>query len=394
VGRASWLDEVALSLENDETLDAMERAEGALYVRLHPAADPIEFADEGEGMVRVMAQTSAVGPGYHLYLCRLLKQLAEDRDIEWSAPALSSGETGDPTGAFFGATREAVETELSGWLQRLAGLLLEDERGAAVGMPPTHAYRFDGFVATPLGPRSREWLETVRADPSRGHDIFPWWGDGIDAEYLLRRALCRMWSDIRWREPVLPTEQTLFEETVRLLERAFELDPHLPFPTREWAFLHGLAGTGSELPAEIARLAGEAKGPLIGYRRQPVRVRAGGAWVVEIPGEFAEEWTDDGAFSAWHEGRTLLFRASHALGSAAELCEHTGLGERHERHDDHLHSVMYLGRVEGEVGEQGQGLLKGRVAVDGTVATVEISYPLADGSGWALDAWRAISYGS
>src|SRR3712207_2714372 len=48
-----------------------------LLVRLHPAAGEVSLLAAGGGRVVVSADTSAVGPGYHLFLCDALKHLGE-----------------------------------------------------------------------------------------------------------------------------------------------------------------------------------------------------------------------------------------------------------------------------------------------------------------------------
>ena len=78
-------------------------------------------------------------------------------------------------------------------------------RGAAIqlGIPPGVRYTFDGAIATVLGPRDDAWLEKALADTRVATDITPWWADATDGQYLLNRALCLMWLEVRWRTPAM-----------------------------------------------------------------------------------------------------------------------------------------------------------------------------------------------
>src|SRR5262249_43290486 len=156
-------------------------------------------------------------------------------------------------------------------------------------MPMGHFYPHHGPIVTPLGPRSKEWVEAIAEDSRRGIDLFPWWQQGLGPTFYLNRALCRMWMEVRWRAPLheYEEEEDLMTRVSDDLLRAYQGDPKLPFPWREWRQVLGywdmLQATipreeAEALRATIARRAQRAKGPLVGYRRDPVEVHLAGGW--------------------------------------------------------------------------------------------------------------------
>src|SRR6185436_19060265 len=93
-------------------------------------------------------------------------------------------------------------------------------RGAGsvqLGTPPGVQFQVDAALVTPLGPRDDEWLNAAVSDSRLAIDVTPWWADATDARYLLNRALCLMWTEIRWRPPIDDGEREVIEETLRLL---------------------------------------------------------------------------------------------------------------------------------------------------------------------------------
>lgn len=273
------------------------RDERQLLMRLHPAAEDIEFTLEG-GVVLASAKTSTVGPGYHAFVCDVLRELEDHLRLEWTA----EGDEGDETGYFESDDRDALEAEMLSWLQGLCNLLAEriaeGATGFLISLPTDNVFDFDEAIATPMGPRDLAWIEAVRKDPRKGIDVFPWWEPGMGAEYARGRALTRMWTEVRWREPVNEAEQDLLEDIDADLSEAS--DSSLDLPWAEWA--------------EIARLleqddptSGRAEGlrPTIGYRRRPVRTSLPGGWTIRIPGEMSTEVDEQGTFSAYTPGRTI-----------------------------------------------------------------------------------------
>src|SRR5690349_15905028 len=76
-----------------------------------------------------------------------------------------------------------------------------------LGTPAGVEYSVDAALATSLGPRDEAWLEAAVGDSRLAVDVTPWWADAIDARNLLNRALCLMWTDVRWRAPANDAER-------------------------------------------------------------------------------------------------------------------------------------------------------------------------------------------
>ena len=94
-------------------------------------------------------------------------------------------------------------------------------------MAPAIVRRCDRHGARSTGQRL---ARAAIADPRVAVDVTPWWADATDARYLLNRALCLMWLDVRWRAPAVEGEAELIDEVHRLLSKAFPLEPGLPYP--------------------------------------------------------------------------------------------------------------------------------------------------------------------
>jgi hypothetical protein len=83
-------------------------------------------------------------------------------------------------------------------------------------------------------------------------DVTPWWADATDGKYLLSRALCLMWTDVRWRTPAMKTERQLFDEIHKLMSKAYPHDPGLTYPWKAWAELVDLAGIDDSMACRFA----------------------------------------------------------------------------------------------------------------------------------------------
>lgn len=415
-----WLDEVAAWLESHEEEPLMVCQRGTnsaehptLYVQIHPCAEDVEISVPETGLCLVTAKTSTVGPGYHIFLCDLLHAFGAHFKVEWDAP----GEEieGDETGCFFNGDAAAVRTEMLRWLSTVASIVVENlkEDTAAsvrmVSMPLTRSYPDQTGVLTPTGPRTPDWFTMVAADPECGLDFFAWWPEGVGAAFFLGRARCKLWQEVRWRTPITEDEGELLMDVHFDLERAFHFDPHAAIPWREWRELldyineyFGYAefqheGTQEE---DIERRAAEADAsqPLMGYRRGRVNVTLTGGWSITIPGEFAEEWEENGeTWSAWHGGRTIWFTSWSVCGendetlSAREIIDSRTWPERGE-FIDHAEGAMLARAVFLPTEENGQPLwnLKAYTAVDGNFALCNIYVHDEADRQWAIDTWKAL----
>jgi hypothetical protein len=288
----TWAGEELIDLAVHEGDD-----QGYLGIQLHPAAEAIELRVEGES-VEVSAKTSTAGPGYHAWVCELLDALRA-AGIEWMKDEAHN----DETGYFESRDYAALEQEMLLWLRGLATVMRQKEEsgnaGFHVSMATDHTFEHDGAIATPLGPRDADWLRRVEEDPRAGIDIFPWWEQGRGAGYELGRALALIWTEVRFRPPLWTDETRTLNEVLQRLARAHALDPKLDYPWRTWTEL--LTHAGVEAPQSVRPR--EDQRPPLGYRRRPVRKHMGG-FSIQIPGEFAEQLTDDG-WRMWCGDKTI-----------------------------------------------------------------------------------------
>ena len=239
-----------------------------LTVALHPAAPDLRMLAWDNGRVDVVAETVTAGPGYHRFVGRVLERLGLEQSIAWSRD--------DPLDVTFGE-RPVVEQAYLTWL---GPRLVRAHKAAAagrpapqLGLPEGTRYTFDGAIATALGPRDSAWLEAAIADPRVAVDVTPWWADATDARYLLNRALCLMWLDVRWRAPAVQGEAELIDEVHRLLSKAFPLEPGLPYPWHAWRELARVRGLYDHMAGQVIDRAKTMPAPAAPHRL-PARARS------------------------------------------------------------------------------------------------------------------------
>ncbi|HVQ22693.1 MAG TPA: hypothetical protein VMT36_05425, partial [Candidatus Saccharimonadia bacterium] len=152
----TWLTSDANDLVRSVHLAPDGRGDASLFVDVHPAAFPMRLHATGEGAVDAMAVTSAVGPGYHTYLGRLVRRLGGATDVAWANPDGGAGTT-ETTRFVVGSDRTTIEREMLLWLQAtLKGIRearVRGEAGIQLSLPMRTRISFDGALATPLGPR-------------------------------------------------------------------------------------------------------------------------------------------------------------------------------------------------------------------------------------------------
>ncbi len=378
---ASLLDRLANRLEGEPWFSSLRVDAEAVEVVLHPAAESVDFVLEAGESLRVMAKTSTVGPGYHAYLVDLLRALGDELGVHWD-------EAEDDTGYFANGDFATVEQEMLAWIGGVARLVLQkDAMGLMVSLPTTHRFVFDGALATPVGPRELAWVEAVATDPARGMDLFPWWGRGRDARQLLGTVLCRMWTEVRWREPITDEEEVLRQELLADLAAAFAEDASLDYPWREWASL------GGESPRVLAAAA-SATGPLVGYRRRPVRVDLPGGWSLELPGEFAEEQEESGRYLAFDERHTLSFTAFRKEGTAEALLapDEVGVGAR-QHVGARVRSWVAVADGADEAGEPFRKMTVRAARLDGgRMAMLSLVWPVDVDGAWAERIWLSLDH--
>jgi hypothetical protein len=390
-----------------EYVDAVRRIERTqtelglteLHIALHPAAPDVSIVVGETGRVMARAETSPAGPGYHTFVGRLLQRLGSDRGIAWepvgpdvpAAVGVGHPDSGD---------RRDIERAHLGWL---GSSLVRAAEARRLGSPPVHLatppgvrFEVDGALATPLGPRDDAWLARALTDARVAIDIWPWFSDATDGRYFMNRALTLMWAEIRWRRPTDADERALVDETLRLLHRAYPLDPSLAFPWREWRELALLRPTPDSMAALIEERAAavDPSTPLVGYRRRPVSVTHDG-WAIVIPGTFTERRTG-GEWRGGDAGRSIALAsvpiATNGRLTPAETILRQVAGNlgpsalAHQAGD-----VVGRARVGTDDGSGiTVGIVEGFAAVDGSGTAIRVEFDDPADWEWALDQWRAL----
>ena len=398
--------------EHGQAVRAIRRAQTpagdiALTIDLHPAAEPVTITADATGRVLASADVAAVGPGYHTFVARLLDRLGATLGIAWledeQAERAADVVVGDlPRGQarVQMLERDDVErahlTELGQSLGRVLELRRGGETGIHVGLRPGTRFSSDGVIVTPLGPRDDGWLDRAVRDPRIARDIRPWWVDAMDARYLLHRALCIMWTEIRWRPPTDDAEVAAFDEALRHLRRALPMDPSLPYPWCEWEELISLRGIGDPIEHRVApraRRANASPTP-VGYRRRPVTVVQEG-WALEVPGDFSERRTAE-EWRGRDRGRSVTL-AGGVIGTERDPMPPetflakvaAGLGDSLLNHrDGELLGTARLG-TDASSGIE-VAVLEGYAAVPGRGAAIRIVFDEATDWEWAVGLWRSL----
>ncbi len=381
-------------------LDSHRRGDGPtrLSAVLHPAAPPVVLAADDAGRVVVTAQTDWVGPGYHTFVLRLLERLGANQSISWltADPEDAAVALDDPARIERPAVERAHLVALRAALAHAQATRATGAGGLQVGLPASTRFTFDAALASPLGPRDDAWLEAAVANPSLAIDIRPWWQDATDGRYLLNRALVLLWSEVRWRVPATDDERRTVDEALRLLRRAYPLDPSLPFPWREWKELRDLRGGAEPMLAQIEERAArdDRDAPRIGYRRQPVGIVHEG-WTIEVPGSFAERRTDEEWWGG-EAGRRITIAAITTDDGGRPMRPHDFLDRvAADRAGDALQhadgAVVGRARLDTDASSgMSVGVLEGFSAVVGSGAAIRVEFDDPADWQWAVDRWRAL----
>ncbi|HET9456753.1 MAG TPA: hypothetical protein VFO78_05395 [Candidatus Limnocylindrales bacterium] len=372
--------------------------ERVLFVSCHPAAGELAIAATDAGGVEVWTALGPVGPGYQTFVARLVQRIGTEHEILWSTEEPEDGPTRTDLAA--ATDRANAERAYLAWLgTALVGARDARRRGSGgihIGTPPGVRFDFDGAIATSLGPRDDEWLEKAIGDPRIAIDVAPWWADAIDARSLLNRALCLMWTQVRWRPPADSDERAVNDEVLRLLGRAFPLDPSLPYPWREWRELTTWRGSADAMTRQVeARAARTGAGPLVGYRRRNVSIIHEG-WELDVPGAFAERRTDEEWWGG-DGGRSITLAATEtgtddgpmpALDFLRQVAPDLGSGAlTHE-----MGEVIGRARLSTDPTSGVEvGVLEGYSAVRGRGAAIRITFDDSRDWQWALDMWRSLA---
>ena len=369
-----------------------------LFCSIHPAAEDFELALVGPTELVVSANTSTAGPGYHVFLTSLLKELASELEASWENPGDDSDEFSDETGYFFSGDEALLRSEMTRWLSELAGTFFDgtfepDDLPIALCMPLNPHFEWDAAALTALGPRDLEWLKRTSQDGERGMDFWAWPSPGFTADYYLRRALVRMWSEARWRSPVSESGSRILREVADCLKRAHELDPTLDFPWSEWKQVLDLLG---EDRPELSLVASKSvETPAIGYRRKNVKVTLPGGWQITVPGSFGDfEPDQEGDYCALNPPEEIWFTAYHRSGTQAESFQVARKRMKKERADFRTDREDYSAQASVTAGKNKSAepyfVLRSSNLAPNARSVCTIVFPHPDRRDWAVETWRSL----
>jgi len=378
----------------------MVEAAPTLFCQLHPAAEEIELSLIDPEHIVVSANTTTVGPGYHIFLVSLLKKWADEFHASWDRHANSSDEYGDETEYFFSGDEPRLREEMTRWLRALAGMFFDgtfdaDDKDIALCMPLNpHFSETELPAITSLGPRSWEWLRATAKDGNKGRDFFAWWGPGLNAEYYLGRALANMWTNVRWRTPVNDSERQVLKDVTDSLRSAYRLDPTLQLPWEEWKEIVELLDVDL---AEKELVRSHARGiPKVGYRRRKVRVALPGGWTIQVSGSFSDfEEDENNDLSAWDPPREIWFTAFSISGKSPRKAFEDARKEIKKSKPEYLierDSFIAQASINKKRRDSGEDyfILKSSNVAPGKRAVCTILFSQPEDREWALETWRSI----
>jgi hypothetical protein len=370
----------------------------SLFCNFHPAAEEVEIVLKAPDQITVSANTSSVGPGYHIYLCHLLHDWTGEFGINWKN--LNSDDESDffdEAEYFFTGNKANVYEHMKRWLQALAGTFLDGAltQGTTMCMPWNVKFQSDSLAITPLGPRDITWFKGISNGSIEPKEFFPWFSEEINAEYFSKRALIQMWSSVRWRNPTNDGETALLRSVSDSLEMAYKLDPTLSLPWNEWfEILHFL---NKDL-AEYEFVKKKAVGPgIIGYRRSLARTQLPGYWSIEMEGSFSEfECDDDGALSSFDPPHEIWFSAfSYSSEDPAAHFEELRKDLRSEIHELIEESINYIAEAnikKKEADGKPYYVLSSTnvTLLNRSVCTIVFADP--EEKDWAIRVWRSLKH--
>ncbi|MCR4315947.1 MAG: hypothetical protein NUW37_06295 [Planctomycetes bacterium] len=392
---SSYIGSICAETLIESALSKDSQGRPSLLVKLHPLSEIVIAASAGS-RVGVSSLTSSLGPGYHVYLCNLIKSIEQKYGIVWDGTE-GDANLKDPTGYFdtgnFDGVLLAMFRHLHGTVAHIVELREEDGGKFQIALPQALIFDHEGVIATPLGHRDLSWMERVIANPEAGTDIFPWWDTELGAEFYLKRALTMMWIDCCYRTPFNEEEEDSLRRILADLQTAYDLDPTLDFPYPEWNELLQFEGEEYELAELVEYNAAESgREPSIGYRRRDMSVLLPGGWKFDIEGLFALELLEDReTLRAFDDTREVYVTIKY-FGEGEAPALNIGDGDN----PDDVVEIMEKDRTAFAkfstqlLDKNGVTELHGTTACKGEVAISTLSFLNSDDRYWAERVFRSI----
>ena len=252
-------------------------------------------------------QTNIAGPGFHGAVIHFLELFAARGDLRLYVK--------DPTGYYADRDFERMTREyFYPWFKRLLNGMISNPRilaGEPVCWPSDYFVPEPkpGMVMTHIRSFSiRELTGIVRSGlaASFARDFFIWNQEEKDAWYFRNCALVLLNQQCYFKPSARSQEDRLVnQEVIRLLEKALQMDPSIPFPRQEYLEVCGL---DEHEPVDVSSVNLMVEEEPIGCRRG-LLYRTIGLMRFAVPGSFLydmraagnSERYYDGEKEGWHE---------------------------------------------------------------------------------------------
>jgi hypothetical protein len=360
----------------------------SVFLRLHPAAEEVEIA-AAPGGLQIFNKTSTVGPGYHQFVIELVDAMARDLDLRLTHQAESETVNFAISRDFESLRREMLHLlgAIAAGVLRQSGV--SSASGYSINMDLNAVFAPLGFANTPMGPRDRTWFIETSKNPIHGVDLWPWYNEGKSAEYYRGVAVALMWTELPWRAPLNDDESTALAHALASLDCAFDWDPGLGYPWREWLELLSLTESEDSDMQTIRERAAHvhADAPLIGYRRYPVEYRNGpGNWQVQVPGRFIQEFDEESNWMAWDDKWSVHLSGWSTKGTPKEFAADALDRQEMDFNDGDRRGVGGF-----SLGDDSHVLIFNGTMVQGDkAALITIVMPDDGDRAIALDVWRSL----
>lgn len=378
----------------------MESAEESLLVGFHPAEEPARFFFPTAAVLGCEARTSGAGPGYHAFLVELLQKVGSKCRLRWQW----DGETtGDDTGFQQHKDFARLRMDMLKWLKGTCGAVLEQATAGATNIKVSLPLDYPSiasdapFVLTPLGPRTREWVEKMsKADgvalQTAGAEFFPWWGRKPDAIFWRNTGLALAWVELPWHPATNEQEQELYG----LAQYCFQMVQQ--------------GKTTVELPRglvesiEVMRAGDDTTCPPpdpadVGYRRRVMEYALPGRWSIPLPGYYYVRVEANGDRQVFSYGARVVSVTTLSVASRSENAsfeEHLLQKLKALHYDAELLKFQrgaLLGRAAVSRGaDDAAWTLTGYVAASNNLALVTVTFPGAADEEWATGVWQSLKH--
>lgn len=257
------------------------------------AEEDVYCGFEEPGFITIGGRTSGAGPGYHAHLADMLCRMQAACGLSWSPDDVE-----DESGYWHSRDFGDIQESMAHWLGSLAAHLVEnlmDESisGLALSMPTDGVPDNDAhYAAHLLGWRERDFFRILVEQGISEEDcagFFIWWNKEADGDFYRKCALSMLWCGCNWLPPYTLAEKHDCSSILFCLEKAWDENPRMTYPVREWKEVAALSGS-TDIVHELERRFPDEipESGRIGFRRGNVFREIGDGWRMSMPGAMHE----------------------------------------------------------------------------------------------------------